>query len=60
MFAYSLFCLLFQAILRMETYSISVYIIYGTQTYTLDIPSLFTVRQLKEVLSVGPCSFTDS
>lgn len=37
----------------METYSISVFIIYGTQTYTLDIPSLFTVRQLKEVLSVG-------
>lgn len=53
MFAYSFFGLLFEANSGMETYSISVFIIYGTQTYTLDIPSLFTVRQLKEVLSVG-------
>lgn len=44
----------------METYSICVYIIYGSQTYTLDIPSLFTVRQLKEVLSVGVCRPGDS
>ena len=35
----------------METYSITIYILYGNQTYSLDIPSLFTVRQLKEVLS---------